>query len=204
MNSRSRQSERKTKAARSAAVETSRLVFRPVDRQTWPDFAALFEERGGPKSCWCMVWRATPGEAKARDGASRRAQIEARVEAGAPIGLLAYCEAKPIAWCSIAPRETYRPLGGPPAAPDEKIWSIVCFFIKRSWRGQGLAASLIEAAAAEAAKRGATTIEAYPVDPNSPSYRFMGFVPLFEAAGFREVGQAGARRRVMRRAAARS
>ena len=39
---------------------------------------------------------------------------------------------------------------------------------------------------------------AYPVNPNSPSYRFGGFVPFFEREGFREVGRLGSRRHVMR------
>src|SRR5581483_770729 len=142
----------------------------------------------------------SPAEARARDGTSRRAQIKARVDAGAPIGILAFAQGQPVAWCSIAPRETYRALGGPPAAPNERIWSLACFFIKRSHRGQGLAAALIEAAVTEAARCGATAVEAYPVDVDSPSYRFMGFAPMFEAAGFRKVGDAGSRRHVMRRA----
>ena len=50
----------------------------------------------------------------------------------------------------------------------------------------------------EARAKGATVVEAYPVAPDSPSYRFMGFVPVFEAAGFREVGRAGIRGHVMR------
>jgi len=45
---------------------------------------------------------------------------------------------------------------------------------------------------------GATVVEAYPVDPGSPSYRFMGFVDAFAEAGFQEVGTAGLRRHVMR------
>jgi len=49
-----------------------------------------------------------------------------------------------------------------------------------------------------AREHGATSLEAYPVDPDSPSYRFGGFVPFFLAAGFREVGRAGTRRHVMR------
>jgi hypothetical protein len=36
--------------------------------------------------------------------------------------------------------------------------------------------------------RGASIVEAHPVDSSFPSRRFMGFVPVFEAAGFREVG----------------
>jgi hypothetical protein len=41
-------------------------------------------------------------------------------------------------------------------------------------------------------------VEAYPVDADSPSYRFMGFVPVFAEAGFAEVGREGKRRHVMR------
>jgi hypothetical protein len=42
-------------------------------------------------------------------------------------------------------------------------------------------------------------LEAYPVDPESPSYRFMGYVETFRAAGYREVGRAGSRRHVYRK-----
>jgi hypothetical protein len=58
--------------------------------------------------------------------------------------------------------------------------------------------ALLDAAAAHARENGAKTLEAYPVDPDSPSYRFMGFVPTFAAMGFRETGMAGTRRHVMR------
>ena len=47
---------------------------------------------------------------------------------------------------------------------------------------------------------GARTLEAYPVAPDSPSYRFLGVVPLFREAGFAGAGRAGARRHVMRQA----
>jgi len=65
-------------------------------------------------------------------------------------------------------------------------------------RGQGLGRQTLEAAVAHARAEGARVVEAYPVAPDSPSYRFMGFVPAFEKAGFREVGRAGSRRHVMR------
>ncbi len=35
-------------------------------------------------------------------------------------------------------------------------------------------------------------VQAYPVDPDSPSYRLMGFTTLFEAHGFVHVGRPGA------------
>jgi GNAT superfamily N-acetyltransferase len=76
---------------------------------------------------------------------------------------------------------------------------LVCFFICRDLRGKGLTKRIIEAAVQHAAKRGAKVVEAYPVEPGSPSYRFMGYLPTFSAAGFHEVGRAGTRRHVMRR-----
>ena len=36
------------------------LSFHKVDAGRWADFERLFESRGGPKSCWCKVWRQTP------------------------------------------------------------------------------------------------------------------------------------------------
>jgi hypothetical protein len=53
---------------------------------------------------------------------------------------------------------------------------------------------LLQAAMATARKHGARVVEAYPVDPDSPSYRFMGFVSKFERAGFLETGRVGKRR----------
>ncbi|HLF08561.1 MAG TPA: hypothetical protein VI789_04350, partial [Dehalococcoidia bacterium] len=53
------------------AAALNRLTFREVEQQHWGDLVRLFENPGGPKACWCMVWRATPDETKKRDGASR-------------------------------------------------------------------------------------------------------------------------------------
>jgi GNAT superfamily N-acetyltransferase len=176
------------------------LTFRDVDQERWPDFERLFESRGAPKSCWCMVWRARGEETRGIKGVDRKQAIERRVRDGIPIGLLGYSDDLPVAWCSVAPRGTYRPLGGPsrPEEEEERIWSLVCFFIKRELRGEGMTTQLIQAAAALARSKGAQILEAYPVDPNSPSYRFMGYFATFERAGFRHVGPAGLRRRVMR------
>jgi GNAT superfamily N-acetyltransferase len=176
-------------------VELDRLVFHAVDQDRWPDFERLFEGRGGPKSCWCMVWRASPEEGRRTDGASRKAAMAGRIAGGTTVGLLGYIDGEPVAWCSVAPRSTYRRLvddGG----SDEEIWSIACFFVVRRLRGRGATRRMIAAAVEFARSKGATVVEAYPVDPDSPSYRFMGFVPVFEAAGFCEVGHVGKRRHV--------
>ncbi|MDR3474878.1 MAG: GNAT family N-acetyltransferase [Devosia sp.] len=179
-------------------TEAAALTFKPVDRSTWGDFEHLFKGPGGPKFCWCMVWRATPEEGRGTTGPVRHEQMQARIERGVPVGLLAYERDAPVGWVSIAPRETYRRLGGPAAQPGEVIWSLTCMFVPRKRRGQGMAHRLIAAAVAHARGAGATVLEAYPVAENAPSYRFMGFVPAFARAGFVEIGMAGTRRHVMR------
>jgi predicted GNAT family acetyltransferase len=126
--------------------------------------------------------------------------LRSRVADGGPVGILGYLEGEPVAWCSIAPRPTYRRLGGPDDFADapDKVWSLVCFFVKRQLRGRGATEQLLMAAIEEARRSGAKIVEAYPVDPQSPSYRFMGFVDTFRRADFKEVGTAGLRRHVLR------
>jgi GNAT superfamily N-acetyltransferase len=174
------------------------LTFKPVTKARWRDFEALFSHKGAPSYCWCMAWRTTPEEAKEHSGKARKPMMERRIKAGTTVGLVGYLAGEPVAWVSIAPRETYRELGGPAAADGEKIWSLACMYIHRPLRKQGYGLALIEAASAYARKRGGTVIEAYPVDPDSPSYRHMGFVPAFKKLGFKPVGMAGSRRHVMR------
>lgn len=175
-----------------------RLAFAPVTRANVKDFEALFGGPGGPKTCWCMVWRATPHEARDNHGPARKQQMLGRIADGVPVGLIGYDAGEPVAWVSIAPRDTYRRLGGPDAGGAESIWSLACMYLRRQVRGAGLGKELIAAAIAHARDHHADIVEAYPVDPASPSYRFMGFVPAFEGFGFVEVGTAGTRRHVMR------
>jgi len=177
-----------------------RLVFHEVGADRWRDLERLFEAPGGPKHCWCMVWRSMPCGTTRSDSRAKKAALEGRVRDCVPVGILGYLDGEPVAWCSIAPRATYRDMGGgsgPSDGPDS-VWAIACFFVPRRLRGQGVTRRLIAAAVEHARGKGATIVEAYPVAPESPSYRFMGFVSSFRAAGFREVGVAGIRRHVMR------
>jgi GNAT superfamily N-acetyltransferase len=186
------------KASNSASEIDVALRFRAVTKATRGDFEAFFSSPGAPHYCWCMVWRRSSEEAKHHDGPDRKRQMMERLDRGTPIGLLAYSGKEPVAWVSIAPRDTYRNLGGPEAEEGERIWSLVCMFVRRQLRGQGMTERLIAAAVDHARKKGGTIVEAYPVDEASPSYGFMGRVPVFKRAGFREIGRAGNRRHVMR------
>jgi predicted GNAT family acetyltransferase len=176
-----------------------KLTFRPVTRSTRAEFEAFFSSPGAPKWCWCMVWRRSSAEAKQNDPVGRKRQMMKRIEAGAPVGLIAHEKGEPVGWVSIAPRDTYRNLGGPEAKEGDVIWSIACFYVPRKLHGEGLVRDLIAGAVKHAKTRGATIIEAYPVPPDAQSYRFMGFIPVFEEAGFKDMGMAGVRRHVMRK-----
>jgi GNAT superfamily N-acetyltransferase len=178
------------------STEPLDLEFHEVTADRWVDFARLFEGRGGPKNCWCMIYRADAEEARDTSPSGRRAAMERRVASGTPVGILAYLDGEPVAWCSVAPKETFTRLG----AEDVKgCWSITCFFVLARYRRRGITARLLDAAIAVARDRGARSVEGYPVDPDSPSYRFGGFVTLFFDGGFTEVGRLGTRRHVMRR-----
>jgi GNAT superfamily N-acetyltransferase len=173
------------------------IACREVDTSNWPDLVHLFEARGGPSYCWCLVWRERYKTRESLDLPGRRALMERRVSDGTPVGLLAYVDGEPAGWCSVAPRETYLPLGGGPY-PDLNVWSIVCFYVPRRLRRQGISTALLDAAVGHATAAGADVVEAYPVAPDSPSYGFMGRCSTFLAAGFLETGMAGSRRHVMR------
>jgi GNAT superfamily N-acetyltransferase len=171
--------------------------FAPVTKARWPDFEKLFEAKGGPSYCWCMAWRDMPNRQNATN-AERKAAMSAFVADGTPVGLLGYIGDEVAGWCSVAPRDTLRKLSPKQDDEEKGVWAVVCFFVARQHRKSGLASALLDATIEYAFREGAKSIEAYPVDPDSPSYRFMGFKKMFAERGFRETGMAGSRRHVMR------
>jgi GNAT superfamily N-acetyltransferase len=85
---------------------------------------------------------------------------------------------------------------------DEPVWSIVCFFVERSFRRQGISSKMLQAAVDFAADRGARIVEAYPVVPKKEQapdiYIFTGLVSIFIKAGFTEVCSRSESRPIMR------
>ena len=98
------------------------MTFKPVTAARWGDLEKLFESRGGPSYCWCMAWRVA-SRRRHLSSAQRKAGMKTYVKDGVPVGILGYLKGTPVAWCSIAPRPTYRPLGGPdePDAASNKV-----------------------------------------------------------------------------------
>jgi ADP-ribose pyrophosphatase YjhB (NUDIX family) len=78
------------------------------------------------------------------------------------------------------------------------VINVVCFFVDRRFRGQGLTLGLLQAALDYAASQGAQIVEGYPVEPGSRLCTYMGSPATFRQAGFRDVTPAGQARLVMR------
>jgi GNAT superfamily N-acetyltransferase len=160
-----------------------------------------------------MWWRLSRAEFGRQSAAERRAGLKGLVDAGQAPGLLAYAGgtsplegAEPIAWVSLGPRESFPPLERSRTlkrVDDRSVWSIVCFFVAKPYRGQGLMVRLLQGAVAYAAGQGAQIVEGYPTDPgegrvDSGSEGYMGLVSAFRKAGFVEVGRPSKRQVIMR------
>jgi GNAT superfamily N-acetyltransferase len=185
------------------------LAYHPLTPDRWADLEQLFGRHGAYGGCWCMWWRCTRREFEAQKGEGNRKALRSLVEAGQVPGVLAYRLAdrkeRPVGWCSVAPRETYPSLERSPVLKrldDASVWSLVCLFVSRQERGQGIAEALVRAAAAYVRGQGGKVVEAYPTIPRQselpPVSSCMGVPSLFARAGFVECGRPSARRLVMR------
>lgn len=185
---------------------TPRLEFHPATPDRWRDIVKLFGPRGVCAGCWCMWPRLTSAEFRRGAGAPNRRALQRLVRAGRRPGLLAYAAGEPVGWCALAPRTEYRRLETSRVmAPvdDRPVWSVVCFFVNREWRGRGLTVKLLGEAARYAAAQGARLLEGYPTDPRSrqsAAFVWTGLASAFETAGFREVARRSPTRPIMRRA----
>jgi GNAT superfamily N-acetyltransferase len=121
-------------------------------------------------------------------------------------GLLAYSDGAPAGWVSLAPREEFGRLNRSrnlKAVDDQPVWSIVCFFIHRKHRNQGVASRLVEAAVEYAREHGAAAVEAYPYDTGEERVQsssiFTGVMGMFLTAGFEEIARRAPKRPILRK-----
>lgn len=183
----------------------SELEFHPLTRDHWSDFVRLFGERGACGGCWCMWWRLKRSEFERQKGETNKQAMKAIVEAREVPGLLAYVAGKPVAWCSVAPREQYSVLGRSrilKPIDETPVWSVVCFFVEKSHRNKGLTLQLLRAAVEYVKQQGGRVVEGYPVEPKKkrmPSaFAWTGFASTFEKAGFIECLRRSETRPIMR------
>jgi GNAT superfamily N-acetyltransferase len=152
-----------------------------------------------------MWWRLKRREFEQQQGAGNRAAMKQLVDAGEVPGILAYAGGEPVGWCSVAPREKFGSLNRSPVLKpldDTPVWSIVCFFVARSQRQQGMTDNLIRAAVEYVRSQGGQVVEAYPTQPRGgrlpPVSSYMGLPAMFEKAGFVEWARPSKSRVIMR------
>jgi GNAT superfamily N-acetyltransferase len=187
------------------ALPKARLKFEALTPSRWRDLETLFGERGACGGCWCMWWRMKRAEFKQGKGEKNRKVFKNIVACGEIPGIIAYCGDEPVGWCALAPREKYPVLENSLIlAPidGEPVWSVVCFFVSKPYRGRGITSQLLKAAVAYAKKQGARIVEGYPVDPKKGRmpdvFVYTGLEPAFRAAGFVEVLRRSKTRPIMR------
>jgi GNAT superfamily N-acetyltransferase len=177
-----------------------RLTIEPLSPDRFDALAELFREGGDPRWCWCQFWRLRSKDFSAKKVPQLRQRLRDLSAASPAPGLVALRGDRAVGWCSLGPREDFARLEHSRTIPrldDVPVWSIVCFAVSKTARGDGVAGALLDGAMRWARKQGATTLEAYPVDikagvaMNSNS-AFMGTLPMFERAGFRVVADTAA------------
>ena len=170
----------------------------PVTADRWARLEEFFGRSGAYAHCWCTWFRQRQKDfdAGARDGgAGNHALLRRLTTDGQVPGLIAEDgSGEPVGWVSVGPREHFprilrsTALRPEPSHDAENLWAVVCFWVPRRYRGEGVAGALLAGAVRYAAQNGAAVVEGYPVDTTlrSPgaSGLFTGTLGLFTAAGF--------------------
>ncbi|MGY6251399.1 GNAT family N-acetyltransferase [Bosea thiooxidans] len=165
---------------------------KPLDRDTWPQFARLVEANNGVwGGCWCMWYHVKPADADASPEMKREAK-KRLVENGQAHASLVFDASDCVGWCQFgSPAELPRIhnerayLTTSPTPPD---WRITCFFSGKGYRGRGVASAALKGAIEQIRSRGGGLVEGYPEDiagrKASPAFLFNGALSTFEQQGF--------------------
>ena len=181
------------------------FTVRLLDADNWDALEDLFGRAGASNGCWCMYWRIGPGY-RQRPRAENRDDLRKLAESDRSPGLLAFDGDLAVGWCEVAPRSELAWLGRArhlQPVDELPVWSVPCFYVRRSYRGRDVTGTLVDAAAAAAKKAGAPALEAYPVDTSVPGHTrnlFPGVASVFARHGFDVVARRKPDRPVMRKA----
>jgi GNAT superfamily N-acetyltransferase len=182
-----------------------KLQVYPLTKSRWKDFEKLFGEKGACGGCWCMWWRLKRSEFNKSKGAGTKRKMKKLIDDRIVPGLLIYHKNEIIGWCSVAPREQFPVLENSRVLKkidEEKVWSIVCFFINKKYRGLGLSVEILENIVKYLKRKKVKIIEGYPVEPKRDDlptvFAWTGFASAFHKAGFIECARRSETRPIMR------
>jgi GNAT superfamily N-acetyltransferase len=200
------------------AMSGSELTIVPANGAGCDDLQLVFGRRGPAAICQCQRYKLHRGEAFAKFPVAERARRLCeqtrcgQAEAEATSGLVAFFDGEPVGWCAVEPRHAFHGLvrnnrvpweGRDEDKADESVWAATCIFVRKGFRGRGIAYALARAAVDLARDRGARALEAYPM-LTAPGQKItldeihVGTTRIFAAAGLAEVNRPTLRRVVMR------
>ena len=190
----------------NSVADLSLLRFYAATPDRWADLELLFGPKGACAGCWCMYWRLKRSEFELLKGEGNRQMLKGMLDSGETPGILAYSADEPVGWCAVAPRQEFSTLARSrilKPVDDQPVWSIVCFFVARRYRRQGVTVRLLGAAVGFARQNSARIVEGYPTDPRPGSaspdpFVYTGLVSAFKKAGFVEVARRSETRPIMR------
>ncbi|MEU4363451.1 GNAT family N-acetyltransferase [Promicromonospora sp. NPDC023987] len=171
----------------------AQIAVLPATAERFGDIARVLNPNGREQACWCMHWRAPAKE----DVTTRAGRLRQLTEREPAPGMLAYLGGEPevAGWLGFSRRSAARslqrsrvlPVGEPETWPT--TWVFMCVTVRAGFRRQGVAQALLDAGVGYAAAQGATTLDAFPVEPEPGrripvSAAFVGTVGMFERAGF--------------------
>jgi GNAT superfamily N-acetyltransferase len=195
------------------AAEGPPLRIVPANEASWDDIQAILTGTAG--RCQCQRQRLGDRDWWHMPPSERGDILRDETHCGDPratdtIGIVAYNDGEPVAWCAVDRRSVFGRLRGSPVPwagrdedrDDDTVWAIACMIVRSGHRGRGLTYPLVAAAVEHARSRGAVAVEGYPLLTAGSQVIWdelnVGPVGPFTAAGFHEVTHPTKRRLVMR------
>lgn len=179
--------------------ERAPITVVPATADRWADVQTLLGG-DGDRGCWCQYWRQSAGDYARLGPGGGRGALHAQLDDPIAPGVIAYVDGEPAGWCGFGPRSRMERLVRSrtiPVIDDVPVWSVVCFKVRVGYRRRGVARALLEGAIDYAREHGAPALEAYPIDPAGKrldvAFSYVGFVPMFQAAGFEQIVETDAR-----------
>jgi ribosomal protein S18 acetylase RimI-like enzyme len=174
----------------------SDFIVKPLEENTWQDFARLVEKHNGVwGGCWCISFHQ-----KSTGSASKNKEEKKRlVLAGKAHAALVYDGSNAVGWCQFGQTVTLPRIKHKRQYDSELTelpdWRITCFFVDRDYRGKGIASIALEGALHEIARLGGGTVESYPEDVSgrstSGSFLYNAALSIFERQGFHRIRRLG-------------
>ena len=171
---------------------TTAYSTRPLDEDSWDDFAALVEANNGVwGGCWCMGFH-PEGVGQTGAAQNRRAKRE-HVRTRTVHQILVYDGAACVGWCQYGPPAELPNIKNPKAYDKDLVqlpdWRIGCIFTGKGHRRQGVARAAVAGVLTAIEADGGGLVEAYPEQvegrkPQQGAYFHTGPEDLFAEFGF--------------------